>query len=129
MPPEIMKTCLLDEWVIVTRSTKKDGYAIAHEGKKYPIPKEILESIANDYLIKQLEGTKKGYTYKIVSKGKQHAKVTVERIKETTEEDCEACKRYDENQLGTCFDFPELNIEDARKECAVHDKGVSHGIK
>jgi hypothetical protein len=77
MAPEIMRTLLLDEWVIVTRSTKKDGYATAHEGKKYPIPKETIEAIANHYLTKQLEGCKKGYTYKT---GDGKVKVTVERI-------------------------------------------------
>ncbi len=76
MIPEIMRTALLDEWVIVTRKTEKDGVAIAHT--KYPIPKETIEQIANHYLTKQLEGCKKGFSYKI---GKDaEIKVTVERL-------------------------------------------------
>lgn len=81
MPPEIMKTLLLDEWCIVTRITKKDGYATAHEGHKYPVPKETIEQIAYDYLIKEAEGCEKGYTFTITNKTLKEAfKVTVERI-------------------------------------------------
>ncbi len=80
MPPEVMKTVLLGEWVIITRKTQKDGFAIAHEGKKYPIPKETLECIANDCLVKGLDGMEKGYTYKIFNKGLPVYKVTVERM-------------------------------------------------
>lgn len=79
MPPEIMRTGLLDEWVIVTRKTQKAGFAIAHT--KYPIPEIILEQIAYDVLIKQMEGCEKGYTFEISNKKKNEVyKVTVERV-------------------------------------------------
>lgn len=80
MPPEIMKTILLEEWVIVTRKTQREGFAVAHEGKKYPIPKETIEAITNDYLMKGLKGFGKGFSYRIAKDGKDVAKVIVERL-------------------------------------------------
>lgn len=45
---------------------------------------------------------------------------------QTTEEECLVCKRFDEI-TDVCFDYPELNINDARKKCAVHYRDVAHG--
>ncbi len=81
MAPTIMRTTPLDEWVIVTRFTQKDGYAVAHT--KYPIPEETIERIANHYLIKHLEGYEKGYSY-LTEDGKAKVKVTVEKLQEKT---------------------------------------------
>lgn len=81
--PIIRKTALLDEWVIITRYTKKDDHILAHI--KYPIPKKDIEYIANEWLISQLKdlGYEKGYSYKTGSKEEgTFCKVTVERIKE-----------------------------------------------
>lgn len=79
MPPEIMQTALLDEWVIVTRSTKKEGFSIAHT--KHPIPEIILEQICYSVLLKQTEGTTKGYSFVLTNKKtKEEFNVTVERI-------------------------------------------------
>lgn len=44
-----------------------------------------------------------------------------------TIEDCQRCKRFNDNP-EVCFDFPEINIIEARKQCAIHDKDVCHGI-
>lgn len=77
--PIIRKTALLDEWVIITRYTKKDDHILAHI--KYPIPKETIEYIANDWLITQLKECEKGFTYRTGSETKgTFCKVTVERI-------------------------------------------------
>lgn len=79
MPPEIMKTVLLDEWVIVTRKTQREGFAVAHAGKKYPIPQSTIDQIVYDYLVKGLEGMENGYTFEF-TKDKEVFKVTVERL-------------------------------------------------
>ncbi len=77
--PIISKSALLDEWVIITRYTKKEDHILAHI--KYPISKKVLEYIANDYLISHLEGYEKGYKYTTGSeKDGTLIKVTVERI-------------------------------------------------
>ncbi len=77
--PIVRKTALLGDWVIITRYTKKEDHILAHI--KYPIPKEDIEHIANDYLLTQLENCVKGYTYKTGSeKDGTLCKVTVERI-------------------------------------------------
>jgi len=78
MPPEVMQTALLQDWVIVTRKTVKDGVTICHT--KYPIPKETIEKIANTYLVDGLVGYEKGYSYKITDRLGSICKVTVERI-------------------------------------------------
>ncbi len=78
--PIIRKTALLNEWVIITRYTKKEDHILAHT--KYPIPEKEIEHIANDWLITQLKDCEKGYTYKTGSeKEGTLCKVTVERIK------------------------------------------------
>lgn len=78
--PIIRKTALLNEWVIITRYTKKADHILAHI--KYPIPSKDIEHIANDWLITQLKDCEKGYTYKTGSeKEGTLCKVTVERIK------------------------------------------------
>ena len=79
MPPEIMQTAILNEWVIVTRSTKKEGYNIAHT--KYPITEIVLEQICYDVLLKQTKGCEKGYSFVLTNKKtKEEYKVTVEKI-------------------------------------------------
>ena len=50
-----------------------------------------------------------------------------EEIKETTEEECQFCKRFDEI-LCVCFDYPELSIEDARKKCAINTRDFVRGV-
>ncbi len=78
--PIIRKTALLDEWVIITRYTKKEDHILAHI--KYPIPEKTIEYIANDWLITQLKDCEKGYTYTTGSEEEgTFCKVTVERIK------------------------------------------------
>jgi len=78
--PIIRKTALLNEWVIITRYTKKEGHIIAHT--KYPIPAKDIEYIANDWLISQLMDCEKGYTYTTgCEKEGTHCKVIVEKIK------------------------------------------------
>ena len=79
--PIIRKTELLNEWIIITRYTKKDGYVVAHI--KYPIPEKEIEYIANDWLITKLKDCKKGFTYTTGSKEEGTiCRVTVERITE-----------------------------------------------
>lgn len=79
MVPIIRKTALLDEWVIITRYTQKEGYILAHT--KYPIPAKDIEYITNDWLISQLKDCEKSYTYTTGSKQEGTlCKVTVEKI-------------------------------------------------
>ena len=86
MTPIIRKTALLNEWVIITRYTQKDGCIIAHT--KYPIPEKDIEYIVNEHLIEKLKNCKKGYTYMTGSKDDGSlCKVTVERIVEETEDE------------------------------------------
>ena len=76
--PEVMKTELLGDWVIVTKKTNLKGGGVIAE-TKYPIPEKTIWYITNSHLIKQLEGCENGYTYKT---GKDNSvKVTVERVK------------------------------------------------
>lgn len=77
--PIIRKTALLNEWVIITRYTQKEGYILEHI--KYPIPSKDIEYITNDYLISQLKDNIKGYTYTTGNKEEGTlCKVTVEKI-------------------------------------------------
>lgn len=83
--PIIRKTALLNEWVIITKYTKKADHILAHI--KYPIPDKEIEYIANDWLITQLKDCENGYTYKTGSeKEGTLCKVTVERIKQMEQE-------------------------------------------
>lgn len=76
-----MQTALLDDWVIVTKSTKKEGFSIAHT--KYPIPEITLEQICYSVLLKQTKETKNGYSFVLTNKKtKEVFKVTVEKCKE-----------------------------------------------
>lgn len=78
--PIIRKTALLDEWVIITRYTKKEDHILAHT--KYPIPAKDIEYVVNDFLITQLKDCEKGYTYQTGSEEEGTlCRVTVERIK------------------------------------------------
>ena len=82
--PIIRKTVLLNEWVIITRYTKKEDHIIAHI--KYPIPEKDIEYITNDWLVSQLKDCEKGFTYTTGSKEENTlCRVTVERIKEVVE--------------------------------------------
>ncbi len=125
--PIIRKTALLDEWVIITRYTQRDDHILAHI--KYPIPPKDIEHIANDYLISQLKDCKKGYTYKTGNEEEGTlCIVTVERIIETTVQDCLECKRYN-NLPECCFDYPDNSIIEAQQKCTVHNKEDSHGTE
>ena len=80
MPPEIAKTMLLDEWVIVTRwHTNRDGVKIANT--KYPIPEKTIERMAYEFLLKGMENYEKGYSFELTDCiTKQVFKVTVEHV-------------------------------------------------
>ena len=74
---------MLDGWVIITRYTKKEDHILAHI--KYPVPAKDIEYIANDFLISQLKGYEKGYSYTTGSEEEGTlCKVTVEKIKGET---------------------------------------------
>lgn len=83
MPAELLKTALLGEWVIATRSYTKNGITTVPSRNRYPIPEETLKQIAFDFLATETEadGCEKGYMFELInSRSGKIYKVTVERI-------------------------------------------------
>jgi hypothetical protein len=100
MIPIIRKIALLNEWVIITRYSQKEGYSLAHT--KYPVPPNDISYIANDYLISHLKGCKIGYSYHTGSEEDSTlCRVTVERISKCPD----LCTNKDVN----CEDCVELS--------------------
>lgn len=65
--PNIRQTLLLGTWEIRTGEyLDKDGWISCRN--KYPIPQDVLEQIAFDWMIKSVEGLERGYSNTLYGK-------------------------------------------------------------